>query len=280
MDMKAFVVRVPLQAVRGAGRPLCAPAQANARPGFTLIELLVVIAIIAILAAMLLPALTRAKIKAQNIGCMNNTKQITLAWLMYSTDNNERLVNATDYSVWVPGDVSTAGGSDQTNVNLLKACKLNVYLGGNFSVYKCPGDARKYQGSPVVRSISMNGFLSTANYDPSYFFYTKMSHLIRPGPSQTMVIIDESGYSINDGFFADDMVGYDPRQPSAWAFTDVPATYHAMAGSLSLADGHSEIHRWRDARTATAKVFSPSPNNQDVDWLHSRSTAKINNPTR
>ena len=76
------------------------------------------------------------------------------------------------------------------------------------------------------------------------------------------------------------MAGYDPIQPASWAFTDVPATYHSMSGSLSLADGHSEIHRWRDIRTTTAPVFAASPNNPDVDWLHSRSTAKIKNPTR
>ena len=265
--------------LRASERPVQA-ATLEATPGFTLIELLVVIAIIAILAALLLPALGKAKIKAQNIGCMSNTKQVTLAWIMYSHDNNDRLIDATDYSVWVPGDVSTAGGKEQTNINLLKACALNTYLSGSYKVYKCPGDTRTYQGNPVVRSIAMNGFLSTLNYDPSYFFYTKLSALLRPGPAQTFVILDESPYSINDGFFADNMVGYDPIQPASWAFTDVPATYHNMSGSLSLADGHSEIHRWRDRRTTTAPVFAASPNNADVDWLHSRSTAKIKNPTR
>ncbi|MEI6782423.1 MAG: prepilin-type N-terminal cleavage/methylation domain-containing protein [Verrucomicrobiota bacterium] len=248
--------------------------------GFTLIELLVVIAIIAILAALLLPALGKAKTKAQNISCMSNTKQITLAWIMYSHDNNDRIIDATDYSVWVPGDVSTAGGAEQTNINLIKACALNLYLSGNYKVYKCPGDIRTYKGSPVVRSISMNGFLSTANYDADYFFFTKLTALIRPGPTRTFVIIDESPYSINDGFFADNMIGYDPVQPGSWAFTDVPATYHNMSGSMSLADGHSEIHRWKDIRTTTAPVFASSPNNKDVDWLHSLSTAKIKNPTR
>jgi len=265
--------------LRASARPV-QTASLEKTPGFTLIELLVVIAIIAILAALLLPALGKAKIKAQNIGCMSNTKQITLAWIMYAHDNNDRLIDATDYSVWVPGDVSPAGGNDQTNINLIKACALNPYLSGNYKVYKCPGDTRTFKGIPVVRSISMNGFLSTLNYDANYFFYTKLSALARPGPAQTFVILDESSYSINDSFFADNMVGYDPIQPGSWAFTDVPATYHSMSGSLSLADGHSEIHRWRDIRTTTAPVFAASPNNVDVDWLHSRSTAKIKNPTR
>ncbi len=247
--------------------------------GFTLIELLVVIAIIAILAAMLLPALSRAKIKAVGTGCMSNTRQITLAWIMYAHDCNDQLIDPAYYN-WMRGDVSGAGLADQTNVTFLIDNPLNAYVGGNYKVYKCPGDPRTYRGLPVVRSVAMNAFFSTIVYDPSYFFFRKLSALIRPGPAQTFVILDESRNSINDVFFALNMSGYDPRQPTAWAFTDIPATYHSMAGSLSFADGHSEIHKWRDARTATAPIFAASPNNADVDWLNSRGSARIRNPTR
>ena len=247
--------------------------------GFTLIELLVVIAIIAILAGLLLPALSRAKIKAVGTGCMSNTRQITLAWIMYAHDNNDRLIDPA-YHNWMRGDVSAAGLTDQTNLNFLRDNPLNAYMSGNYKVYKCPGDPRTYRGLPVVRSVAMNAFFSTIVYDPNYFFFRKLSGLIRPGPANTFVILDESRHSINDVFFALNMAGYDPRQPSAWAFTDIPATYHNQAGSLSFADGHSEIHNWRDRRTATALIFAASPNNLDVDWLNSRGSARIRNPSR
>jgi len=253
------------------------------RSGFTLIELLVVIAIIAILAALLLPALSKSKAKARALECMNNSKQITLAWLMYANDNNDKLIGSRD---WMSGNVSSGGG--MIDVNPLKRSVLNPYLAGNVAVYHCPGDPRTYQGQPVVRSYSMNGwFCSPKNPDAycwpdpySYYTYGKVGDMIRPGPSRTFVFLDESAVTINDGFFAVDMSGYDPYSPSSFAFIDVPATFHEKAGSLSYADGHSEIHVWRDPRTIKAGLFEASPNNPDLDWFHQRTTSKIRNPTR
>jgi len=255
------------------------------KAAFTLIELLVVIAIIAILAAMLLPALSKAKQRGQGIACMSNLKQMQLAWSMYADDNNNKIPpniasntgrlteNALDpnaqpggpNSSWVLGQADAA--PQYTNDLLLTHGAIYSFI-SSVKVYKCPAD----KSSDRNRNYSMNGWMNGINpWNNVCIDFIKTSDISAKMPvTMAFVFLDENPASINDGYWA-----ADPATPTKWV--DSPAHYHNSGSNLSFADGHAEAKKWTDNGVLAGKFggqtgFAADPGSTDAQWMQARST--------
>jgi prepilin-type N-terminal cleavage/methylation domain-containing protein/prepilin-type processing-associated H-X9-DG protein len=253
------------------------------KAAFTLIELLAVIAIIGTLAAILLPALAGTRERSRGTYCLNNTRQLSLAWQLYADDHEGMLpynLVMTEYSArtninWVNNVMTWDLNSDNTNLATITEASFGPYVAGLTSIYHCPSDRalspaqRAADWSQRIRSYSMNAMVGNAGSaivgganvnNPGYRQFFKIEQM--PRPTEIFVFLDEHPDSIDDGYFIPNYqtgTGWGANNVAVNQWQDLPASYHNDAAAFSFADGHAAMHRWHNASTLiAAQPYAPA----------------------